>query len=237
MLITKRILKKWMLEMIKLSIIIPVLNEEQNLQILLPYLQKHTTTSTEIIVVDGDSSDETINVVRRFNIRLITSNVGRATQMNAGAREAKGNRLYFLHVDCKPPINFENLILSSEFQAGSFRMKFENRHWMLTFCAWFTRFNWQICRGGDRSLFVDKLIFEKLAGFKDIPIMEDYEIVNRLLVDGQFVVLHDSLTSSARMYEKHGIVWLQLVYAYIHLLWFFGANEIALKTKLKNILD
>ena len=161
MLITKRILKKWMLEMIKLSIIIPVLNEEQNLQILLPYLQKHTTTSTEIIVVDGGSSDESINVIKRFNTRLITSNVGRAAQMNAGAREAKGNRLYFLHADCKPPYNFENLILSSEFQAGSFRMKFENGHWMLMFCAWFTRFNWQICRGGDRSLFVDKLIFEK----------------------------------------------------------------------------
>ena len=78
-----------------LSIIIPVLNEERNLEILLPYLLSNISPSTEIIVTDGGSSDGTINVAKRFNARLITSSLGRAIQMNTGAIEAKGNRLFF----------------------------------------------------------------------------------------------------------------------------------------------
>ena len=220
-----------------LSIIIPVLNEERNLEILLPYLLSNISPSTEIIVTDGGSSDGTINVAKRFNARLITSSLGRAIQMNTGAIEAKGNRLFFLHADCLPPKNFEYLILSSEYQAGSFRMKFNNEHWLLSIYSWFTRFNWQICRGGDRSLFIDRLVFQKLAGYKLIPIMEDYELVNRLLIDGQFVVLKAKVTSSSRMYEKHGVVWLQLVYAYIHFLWLTGMNEKSLVLRLNSIIN
>ncbi|MBL4625183.1 MAG: TIGR04283 family arsenosugar biosynthesis glycosyltransferase [Flavobacteriales bacterium] len=223
--------------MVSLSIIIPTLNESENLEKLLNYLLDNTTESTEIIVVDGGSSDNSVEIVQQLKVKVETSDKGRAKQMNKGALVSKGKRLYFLHADTIPPQNFENLIFETISVAGCFRMKFDKDHWLLNFYSWFTRFNWRVCRGGDRSLFINKSLFEDLNGFKDIPLMEDYDIVNRIVADHSFLVMENNLISSARMYEKYGILRLQLIYVYVHLLWFFGEDELELQLKLKNLLD
>ena len=222
--------------MVSLSIIIPTLNESANLSQLLAYLQENTSQLTEIIIVDGGSTDNSVEIANQFDVQVLKTERSRAIQMNKGVSAAKGNRLYFLHADTIPPQNFEKLILETNSVSGCFRMKFDKNHWLLNFYSWFTQFNWRVCRGGDRSLFVNKSLFEELKGFKEIPLMEDYEIINRIVQNNSFSVFKEHVVSSSRMYDKNGVFRLLLIYAYIHLLWFFGRDELKLHQKLKGLL-
>ena len=121
--------------MTKISIIIPVLNESETISGLLDHILQNTSRSniSEIIIVDGGSSDRTKEIVSNYNeLKLISSPKGRAKQMNMGAEYANGEILYFLHSDSLPPKNFDIDIIE-HFQsgklAGCFRMKFNSNHW------------------------------------------------------------------------------------------------------------
>jgi len=219
-----------------ISIIIPVLNESENILRLLDHLSTNTATTDvkEMIVVDGGSADGTPKLVRHFseanknNIRLITSDKGRAKQMNAGAAEATGTILYFLHADSFPPKEFDRYIHEYILQgadAGSFRMKFDSNHPVLKFSQWFTQFNYKICRGGDQSLFVKKTVFEQLKGYEEsYVIYEDCEFINRIYDDYTFKVMNAYLTTSARKYRENGTFTLQYHFTVIHLKKIFGAS-------------
>ena len=125
-----------------ISIIIPVLNEAANINRLLAHLIENETGEniSEIIVVDGNSRDNTTELVKEFSknstiaIRLIQSERGRAKQMNAGANHSKSTILYFLHADSYPPKGFDTLIISEiekQQLAGCFKMRFDSNHWWL----------------------------------------------------------------------------------------------------------
>ena len=125
----------------KISIIIPTLNESVNIKRLLTHLLKNSTTDniSDIIVIDCGSDDDTQNIVTDFiktneQVQLLTSERGRAKQMNIGAKIASGDTLYFLHADSFPPSNFDQLIIDEVKQgnlAGCFKMKFDCNHWWL----------------------------------------------------------------------------------------------------------
>ena len=212
---------------IKLSVIIPALNEEEQLPKLLDFLTTNSTDATEIIVVDGGSTDDTFQLANQHGVEALRSEKGRAVQMNAGAKSAKGKIFYFLHADTLPHKDFESIILESmeNYNAGSFRMKFEPNGWLLRKYAWFTRFNWRICRGGDRSLFITKELFEELGRYAEVPIMEDYILFSKTLKHGRFVSLKEEVVTSSRKYKKRGVITLQLLYGLIHLLWWLGVSE------------
>ena len=166
-----------------ISIIIPVLNEATTIRNLLDHLTQNLSgeNSTEIIFVDGGSSDGTKEIIKNFTknisrpvgflkldrsffIQVISSEKGRARQMNTGARHASGEILYFLHADSFPPKNFDEYILSEikkENPAGCFRMKFDSNHWWLQLAGWLTQFRWRACRGGDQSQFITKSLFDE----------------------------------------------------------------------------
>lgn len=208
--------------MYEISIVVPVYNEEKSIVLLIDYLQKVTTVTHEIIVVDGGSKDNTVNLVKNKKVSLVDSSRGRARQMNEGAKIAKGNVIYFLHSDTFPPIGYDKLIVQSVQQgywSGCFRLRFDFQHPVLKFYQWFSRFNFQVCRGGDRSLFVKKSTFFDIGGYNKLKIMEDYDIVDRLLKVGHFKIIKSHVTTSARKYRKYGLIRLQLVYAYIHYLY------------------
>lgn len=219
-----------------ISIIIPVLNESENIVKLLAHLSNKTSAqnSTEIIVVDGGSTDGTAQLALSFSekkclpILLITSEKGRAKQMNAGAKKATGEVLYFLHADSFPPKDFDRFIqasLAEGADAGSFRMKFDSNHLVLKVSQWFTQFNYKFCRGGDQSLFVKKEVFQQLQGYKEsFIIYEDCEFISRIYDDYNFTIINAILTTSARKYRNNGTVTLQYHFTIIHLKKLFGAS-------------
>lgn len=218
-----------------ISVIIPVLNEAKNIGALLTYLDLNSSSKSisEILVVDGGSSDGTQAVISEFSkihpkVIGLKSPKGRAKQMNLGAAQSKGTVLYFLHADSIPPKNFDQYILDAFHKGaktGCFKMKFDSNHWWLQLAGWFTQFNWKSCRGGDQSLFVEKIAFENLDGFnEDFVIYEDNDLIYKLYEQCDFEVLPYWLTTSSRRYQSNGIWVLQYHFWVIHLKKFFGAT-------------
>lgn len=220
-----------------ISIIIPVLNEAATIRRLLSHLEANSSSSllTEIILVDGGSTDDTKSEVWKYrhqspntNLKWITSHRGRAIQMNAGASLASGDILYFLHADSFPPKGFDQIIcdkLNQGHAAGCFRMKFDTGHGLLRFSQWFTRFNVKLCRGGDQSLYVKNEVFRHLKGYNEnYRVYEDCEFINRLYDQVGFVVMNDYIVTSARKYDLNGTWKLQFHFAMIHLKKWLGAS-------------
>ncbi len=228
-----------------ISIVIPVLNEAANINRLLAHLIENETGEniSEIIVVDGNSQDNTTELVKEFSknstiaIRLIQSERGRAKQMNAGANHSKSTILYFLHADSYPPKGFDNLIISEiekQQLAGCFKMRFDSNHWWLAIVGWATRFNWKICRGGDQSLFITKALFNEIGGFDQrYTIYEDQILTNQLYKRKQFVVIQHWIVTSARLYEKKGVWNLQYHFLMIYLKKWLGASAEEIYTYYK----
>ncbi|WP_242084420.1 TIGR04283 family arsenosugar biosynthesis glycosyltransferase [Aestuariivivens sediminis] len=223
-----------------ISIIIPVLNEEDIICRLLNYITRNFSSKhiLEIVVVDGGSTDHTRALVEKFistghrKIKLLKTEKGRARQMNFGAKTASGSVLYFLHADSFPPHDFDSLIMNEIDQgneAGCFRMQFDSSHWWLKLAGWFTQFNWRACRGGDQSLFISRTLFNRIGGYQEhYTIYEDQVLIKALYSRNQFVVINKKLRTSARMYRKHGIWKLQLLYWSIYVKRWFGADAGAL---------
>lgn len=208
----------------KISIIIPILNEVDGIHRLLLHLENtiSKTIDYEIIVVDGGSSDGSQKAVQNHqNVRLISSEKGRAKQLNRGAKIASGTIFYFLHCDSFPPKNFDLDIIEQiqkRNKAGCFRMKFDLSHPVLFVSQWFTRINHISCRGGDQSLFMTKELFNEIGGYdENYIIYEDNEIIKRLYQKGKFVVIPKYLITSARRYRENGVWTLQYHFTVIHL--------------------
>lgn len=220
--------------MIEFSIVIPTLNEGPHLKLLLPYLfaNLEPLERAEIIIADGGSADGTPEIARELGAIVISAPRGRAYQLNAGAKIAKGRILYFLHADSIPPAHFHSKIKSALTQrdtAGCFRLRFEPSNAFLGAFAWCTRLNISLCRGGDQSLFLPRAWFEALGGFDQrYLIYEDNEFIGRLYRKYTFTVLPAEITTSSRRYQEQGIYRLQFHYAAVHLMKFFGASPQAL---------
>ena len=217
--------------MTEISIIIPVLNEAETISDLIQHLLNNSSKENifEIIIVDGGSSDGSQKIVSKFSeVKLITSEKGRAKQMNYGANKASGTILYFLHADSFPPKHYDKLIVSEVDKgnlAGCFKMKFDSNHWWLQLAGWLTQFSWKACRGGDQSQFITKKLFNELNGFDETySVYEDYDLINKLYAKNQFVVIQELLTTSARRYDANGIWKLQYHFLTIYIKKFFGAS-------------
>lgn len=197
---------------VKLTIIIPTLNEDFLLGRLLDRLLTSGNRAVEIIVVDGGSEDRTAAVAESFDVQLFQCEASRAKQMNLGAQLAKGNMLYFVHADTVPPKSFFNDasdIFNSEFVAACYRSKFDSKKKIIHVNAFFTRFNWLVSRGGDQSLFIKKARFEELGGFDEsMVIMEEYPLIEKLMEKKLMKVLPKTILISTRKYDNRS--WLKV---------------------------
>ncbi len=198
----------------KITIIIPTYNEAASIGKLIAYLQLHGKDNVaEIIISDGGSTDETLTAAQQCGATVLTGCLkSRAAQLNSGALKAGSDILYFVHADCFPPENFAADIIkavNTGFDFGRYRTKFDSSNFLLKINAWFTRFNWFICYGGDQTLFVTKKLFEQSGGFKnELLIMEEYEFCNRLMKDYNYKIFADTTLISARKYD--GRSWLKV---------------------------
>lgn len=214
----------------KISIIIPVFNEAIGIGALLKYLKYNAVTESvlETIIVDGGSVDNTVEIAKSNNVVVLNSEKGRAKQMNFGAKRANGDVFYFLHADTLPPKGFDRLILDAcnkGIEAGCFRMKFDSNNIILRFFGWLSRINHTSCRGGDQSLFVSKMLFNKCKGFNERYIIyEDGEFINRLYKETDFKVLPKNVITSARKYREKGWLKVQFHFGMIHLKNHLGAS-------------
>ena len=169
------------------------------------------------------------NIITSYkNVRLINSDKGRAKQMNLGAKQAKGDILYFLHADSFPPKDYDKFILK-EFnngnKAGCFRMQFDSNHWWLRLASWLTQFSWRACRGGDQSQFISRKLFDAIGGYdENYIIYEDNILINELYKRHEFVVINNKIRTSARLYKKIGVWKVQYHFWTIYVKKWFGAS-------------
>lgn len=210
-----------------ISIIIPVVNEEENLEKLLPYLQENK--AEEIIVVDGGSTDKSRVVAKKFQVTLISSAKGRAKQMNAGAQAANGDLLYFVHADSLPPKSFSSAILNhlnKEIQFGCFRSLFATKNKFLLFNSYFSRFKGLMFRGGGQTLWITKELFNRLKGYDEsLQLMEEYDFIKRASRLSDYQVIQQDVLVSTRTYDDHGNFKTQLVYAFVMFGFFRGIPQ------------
>lgn len=198
----------------ELSIIIPTFNEAQNIIELGAVLHQR---KLEIIVADGGSTDGTVASAQSQGFKTITSpKKGRGAQMNTGAKLAQAPVLLFLHADCRPPKNFEALILNAingGYPAGCFRLEFDWRHPLLNFSAWLTRFDINAFRFGDQGLFITQNLWHKLGGYKaELLLLEDQDLVIRARQKERFKILPQPMLTSARKYQENGAWRLQWLF-------------------------
>ncbi|MDT0642229.1 TIGR04283 family arsenosugar biosynthesis glycosyltransferase [Zunongwangia sp. F363] len=193
-----------------ISIIIPVLNEASHIAEVL----KHTLSlhgEFEIIVVDGGSNDATMQIVGSFpEVKTCISRKGRSHQMNAGAAMAKGEILLFLHADTFLPENsllkIEAVMANKSLAGGSFFLKFDHKHWILSFYTGLSKINSSFFTYGDHAIFIRHSVFKKIKGYKPLSFMEDIEIQFRLKREGKFVKLPFGVVTSARRFVEAGPV-------------------------------
>jgi rSAM/selenodomain-associated transferase 2 len=219
----------------RFSIIVPVLNEEAVLEQQLVHLSKQcTNVESEIIVVDGGSTDATVAIAQRY-ARVITSPRGRARQMNAGAAIASGDVLLFLHADTRLPDGafhaIENAFCSPAVIAGAFRLCFncDSLPYRLVALATNLRSQWYTSFTGDQAYFVRTDSFRAIGGYPDLPLMEDLEIIAALRKIGKVVLLPQYVTTSARRHERIGL-WKSVCFMwYLRTLYRFGVSAARLQ--------
>lgn len=195
---------------LSISVIIPTYNEGGNLPVLLEDLRAYP--DLEIIVTDGGSRDQTPTVAREFGVRFVSSEKGRCFQLNTGAQAATGEVLLFLHCDTFLPENFSEhlheVLGRRGTSVGAFRLKIDAPGAGFRLIEWGAnlRSRWWRLPYGDQALFVRRDIFARAGGFPDFPIMEDIGLVRRLKKLGRVRIAATPVTTSARRWQKFGLV-------------------------------
>jgi len=214
----------------RLSIVIPALEEAAALARIVPALVAGEPAA-EVIVADGGSADDSRAVVARVpSVRWVPAPRGRARQMNAGARAARGEVLLFLHADTVLPAGagaaIQAALADPGVVGGRFDVRLDSRRPLLALVGWLMNRRSRltgICTG-DQGIFVRRAVFETLGGFPDIPLMEDVELSRRLKRQGRLVALRLRVVTSARKWEREGVVRTILLMWTLRLLYALGVS-------------
>ncbi|NEQ72848.1 MAG: glycosyltransferase family 2 protein [Okeania sp. SIO2C9] len=216
--------------MTSISIIIPVLNEVSTITQTISTAQTAKDKDIEIIVVDGGSNDGTIELIKCLNIQVISSVPGRATQMNCGAKIARGKILLFLHGDTLLPSNFdrmlEEILVKPKIIAGAFELSIRGTKKSLRIVE--RMVNWRSrylqMPYGDQGIFLPAKIFQEIGGFPEIPIMEDFELIRQLKKRGKIAIVPTPVFTSGRRWQKLGILKTTLINQIVIIAYLLGVS-------------
>ena len=214
----------------RLSVIIPALNEATVIESLLSSLQVLRERSVELILVDGGSRDATVDLARPLVDQLIESAPGRARQMNAGAGSAQGEMFWFLHADSVVTPRHGEAIIASLRQGGAgwgrFDITLSGRQPLLRVVEFMINVRSRLTgiATGDQGIFVRRDLFEAVGGFVELPLMEDIQLSSRLRERGRPVCLQPRLVTSSRRWEERGILRTILLMWQLRLAYTLGAD-------------
>ena len=214
----------------QLSIIVPTLNEASTILVQANALYQFVKRGCEIILVDGGSIDGTVEIARSVLANVVLAPRGRASQMNAGARIAKGDTLLFLHADTSLPPSADFLVAKalarSERLWGRFDVRISPATPLLNIvaCAMNLRSRLSGIATGDQAIFVRRSTFAAVGGFPDIPLMEDIAFSKIMKSFSRPICLGNPVITSARRWSKHGVVRTILLMWRLRLAYFFGSD-------------
>jgi rSAM/selenodomain-associated transferase 2 len=195
----------------KISVIIPVLNEEPALRAHLPRLQYLRDHGHELIVVDGGSTDWSRGTAQPLVDHLLVTPPSRGLQMNIGAAAATGELLLFLHIDTRLPEHADDILAGALAQSGSawgrFDIELSGNHPAFRVIERMINLRSRLSgiATGDQALFVMADVFREIGGYPDIPLMEDLALCRMLRKSSRPLALKTRVISSSRRWEKHGI--------------------------------
>jgi len=211
-----------------ISVVVPVLNEARGLPALLDHLFQ-LEGRFEVVIADGGSTDGTPKLASAHpgTSRLVHSSPGRAEQMNAGALAAEGDALLFLHADTQlPPDAYRSLrraLAVSAVIGGNFELRFDGvDRFSGLLGAWYAVQRRAGVYYGDSAIWVRRTAFERLGGYRLLPIMEDYEFSRRLERAGDTSCLPGPAVTSARRWQKLGL--LRTIASWVLIRWLFIAG-------------
>jgi len=215
----------------QLSVIIPTLNEAGQVAATLMALQPLRTAGLEVIVVDGNSTDDTVVLARPLVDAVVQCRQGRGLQINAGALQASGDILLFLHADTRLPEGAMSALLDGLARSGKswgrFDVRLSGRHTMLRVVE--RMMNWRSrltgIATGDQAMFVRREVFQAAGGFPEIPLMEDI-LLSRTLkrISGAPLCLSTPIVTSSRRWEENGILRTILLMWKLRLAFFLGVS-------------
>lgn len=214
----------------KLSIIVPMLNEAPALPDLLEHLLPLRRGGVEVILVDGGSEDGSVAIATCAGFEVVGAERGRARQMNAGAATARGDALLFLHADTRLPDGAMQLIdaalADGRYAWGRFDVEFDVRTWTMDATAFGMNLRSRVSgiATGDQALFMTRAAFDGVGGFPDQPLMEDVEITSRLRRRSRPACIRSPVVTSARRWQSRGPWRTILLMWRLRLAYWFGAS-------------
>tara|TARA_B100000686_G_scaffold31719_1_gene32900 strand:- start:19208 stop:19882 length:675 start_codon:yes stop_codon:yes gene_type:complete len=222
-----------------ISIIVPILNEASNIKTCIEKIKK-LEGEKEIIFVDGGSKDNPEKIIGN-NAKYFSETAGRAKQMNKGAFFSEGEVLLFLHCDTTLPPNaiqeIQNATKDNKIIGGGFLHSFDKKNifcGIISLSANIRTFTSHIFFG-DQAIFIRKSIFDKMDGYRDLPLFEDWDFSSRMKKHGKTKIIKNKISTSSRRIEYWGKIKTLYIWWGLSFLYLIGFSEEKLSKFYKNI--
>lgn len=221
----------------RFSIIIPVLHEADRINQIIDHIHSQNHDKNyEIIVVDGAPDKNTLNAIGRTDVRCMTSEKGRAKQMNRGASIAKGDILVFLHADTLLPDRvlekIDSALRDGKYICGAFDLGIDSDETIFKIISSMASLRTRLTQipYGDQAIFIRREYFDKVNGYPDIPLMEDVALMRRLKREGYKIsIIPDRVITSPRRWKKEGVLYTTLRNWIVFILYILGVPAQKLK--------